>query len=1072
MSRLRIGLQIEPNDSFWVQVQEAVYHASENLPGLELIPIEIRDPLTTRPLDEQGGLVEELLTYDLRALICKDILPVQLAAILNQKLPVVYLAETDYKHPLLTSPWGLYEAARLAGSYLAEQLERVGHILCVGGLTEPNADDGSSRLAGFWDAVGQYPDLSARHIPTVWSYSGAREQVAADMAHVTEQVDAIFGLSDTVALAARDVVDEMGLSDHQLKVAGINGDPLALAAISEGKMTLTVETPASELGEKATILAYKATQGETLPAHFSYQPHLITLDNVNTVALQKLVAIAEIPSRMIGVNRQQEQNRLVQLETSAEINRQVGRLLDRQELLREISNLIRSNYGYDDVQVFFWSKAEQCFVLTLPEDARHQSQKLSLDSEGVLGEVIRCNAPIFIPDAHASERFPPEPQWPRTHSRVVLPIQLGSALIGILDLHSHRPALHPRHELIGLQSLANQLGIVLKNAELYADALEAKARAEKADQLKTRLLANVSHELRTPLNVIIGYAQTALASPNPYHLEMPPALQKDLRYICQSGQHLLHLINDLLCLSQAEIGALEIFRETIHTRLFLEDVYNTMADIVDTPHITWQLCLSDELPLIEADPVRLRQILLNLLHNASKFTREGQIELGAEVMLPYLHLWVRDTGVGIPTEMQEQIFEPFVTLEQRQIGVGLGLTIARRLIVLHGGSLTLESRPQRGSTFHIYLPLSDLAGRSIAVPQESAEPVLLLVSTAENPTPAITALCKRQNLSIYRLGLGDDLSAILKKTRPAGLAWDLTSARPDEWKLFERLRAHPQLCQLPLIVYGQEQDAASGMTNVLMKPVSDKTILGTLMALCPAEEQRPVLIVDDDPDARALYQRLTEQALPGHPVRAAENGAQALAVMERETPGLVILDLMMPEVDGFAVLDKMRSSAKTRRVPVVVMSGHLLSPEDVHRLDYGYVVFHSKSLLSHEETVEALQMTVSDKPLAQPTSRLVKQALAFIHQNYDRATLSREDIANEIGTSETHLDRIFRKEVGLSPIECLNRFRIQQAKELLAGTSDDVTRIAFQVGFNDSAYFSRVFKKLVGQAPSTYRQRA
>lgn len=1071
MSPLRIGVQIESNDSFWVQVQEAIYHAAEHLPNLKLIPIEITDPLTTRPLDEQGGLVEELLTYDLRALVCKDILPLQLAGILNRKLPVVYLAETDYKHPLLTSPWGLYEAARLAGSYLAEQMGSTGHILCVGGLMEPNADDGSSRLAGFWDALGQHPHVSARHIPTAWNYSGAREQVAAELAQAAECVDGIFGLSDTVALAARDVACELGFADQRLKVAGINGDPLALAAIAEGKMTLTVETPASELGEKAMMFAYQAASGEELPAHFSYQPHLITPANVNAVALQKLVAIAEIPSRMVGVNRRQEQNRLVQLETSAEINRQVGRLLDRRELLSQISNLIRSNYGYDDVQVFFWSKTEQCFVMALPEAAGDSSEGLSLDSEGVLGEVIRCNAPVFIPDAHASERFAPEPEWPKTRSRVVLPIQLGSNLIGILDLHSHRPTLHPRHELIGLQSLANQLGIVMKNAELYAEALEARARAEKADQLKTRLLANVSHELRTPLNVIIGYAQTASASPNPYHLELPPALQKDLRYICQSGQHLLHLINDLLSLSQAEIGALDLFQETIPTRSFLEDVYNTMADMVDTPNVAWQLSLPDDLPLIEADPVRLRQILLNLLHNAGKFTREGQIELGADVMLPYLHLWVRDTGAGIPTEMQEQIFEPFVTLEQRQIGVGLGLTIARRLIVLHGGSLTLESRPQRGSTFHIYLPLSDLSGRSISVPPESAEPVLLLVSTAENPTPAISALCKRQGLSIYRLGLGDDLSAILKKTRPAGLAWDLTSARPDEWKLFERLRAHPQLCQLPLIVYGEEQDAASGMTNVLMKPVSDKTILGTLIALCPAEEQRPVLIVDDDPDARALYQRLAEQALPGHRVRAAENGSQALAMMEGEVPGLVILDLVMPELDGFAVLDQMRSSAKTRHVPVVVMSGRLLSPDDVRRLDYGHVIFHSKSLLSPEETIEAIQLATSDKTLSQATSLLVKQALVFIHQNYDRASLSRENIAEAIGASETHLDRIFRKELGLSPIECLNRFRIQQAKELLAGTSDDVTRIAFQVGFNDSAYFSRAFKKYTGESPSAYRGR-
>src|SRR5262249_10980957 len=150
----------------------------------------------------------------------------------------------------------------------------------------------------------------------------------------------------------------------------------------------------------------------------------------------------------------------------------------------------------------------------------------------------------------------------------------------------------------------------------------------------TRLLANVSHELRTPLNVIIGYAQTALTTPSHYQCELPTTLQRDLGYIAQSGEHLLHLINDLLSLSQAEIGALDIYKETITTKPYLEDIFNTLASMNDKPRVTWHLRLPDQLPMIEADTVRVRQILLNLLHNARKFTDEGQIELGADVTLP------------------------------------------------------------------------------------------------------------------------------------------------------------------------------------------------------------------------------------------------------------------------------------------------------------------------------------------------------------------------------------------------------------------------------------------------------
>lgn len=1074
MSFLRIGVQIEPNDSFWIQVEEAIYHDVEHFGNIHLVPIEINDPLTTTLLNEQGGLVEELLAHDLAALICKDILPTQLPAILSHRLPVVYLAETDFRHPLFTSPSGLYEAAQLACRYLAGKLGGKGHVLGVGGLVEGSADNGRSRLAGFEKTLNQFPDLTFDHIPTAWNYSQAKQQIIETLQHAARPVDAVFGLSDTVALAARSAMEELNILSREILIAGINGDPLALAAIVEGNMALTIETPALNLGRKAIELAFRLASGETCPAHFSYKPQLVTIDNVHIVALQKLIAIADIPSRMVGVNRRQEQNRLKQLETSVEISRHVGPLLDRSALLDEMADLIRTNYGYNEVQILLWSELEQGFALVYPENSANRSPLLSLDSDGILGEVIRTNMPIFIPDVYASHRFPPDPQWPRTHSRAALPIQLGDRLAGVLDLHSHQSTSHLRHELIGLQLVANQLSIVLKNADLYAEAIEARARAERADQLKTRLLANVSHELRTPLNVIIGYAQMALASPNPYDLKLSPAFERDLRYINQSGQHLLHLINDLLSLSQAEIGALDLFKETLLIKPFLEDVFSTLSTTANTLNVAWKLNLSEDLPLIEADPMRLRQILLNLLHNASKFTDEGEIELGAEVMPPYLHLWVRDTGRGIPTDMHERIFEPFVKVEQHQqraVGVGLGLTIARRLVILHGGLITLESRPQQGSTFHIYLPLPDASGKSAVLPPESTDPVLLLISNAEQPSPAITALCQQQRLAVYRLSLNDDLNAALRKVRPAALAWDLAAAQPEEWDLFERLRTHPQLCQLPLIVYAQKPDAGPGLTNVLLKPISDQTLVGTLIALCPAEDRRPVLIVDDELDARQLYQKLAARALPGRAVRTAEHGAEALALMEDEVPGLVILDLMMPGVDGFAVLQHMRSQPETRHVPVVIMSGRLLTSADVHRLDYGHVVFHSKHLLTEEETAEVLQQTLNDTVgLSQPTSLLVKKAVVYLHQHYHEESLSRLEIAEAVGVSRQHLDRIFRQELGLSINDYLNRLRIRRAQEYLANTTDDITLIAMRVGFNDSAYFSRVFRKLVGQSPSGFRK--
>jgi YesN/AraC family two-component response regulator len=181
---------------------------------------------------------------------------------------------------------------------------------------------------------------------------------------------------------------------------------------------------------------------------------------------------------------------------------------------------------------------------------------------------------------------------------------------------------------------------------------------------------------------------------------------------------------------------------------------------------------------------------------------------------------------------------------------------------------------------------------------------------------------------------------------------------------------------------------------------------------------------------------------------------------------------MMPEVDGFMVLEQIRTNPRTRQVPVIVMSGKMLSLEDIQRLDYGMVTFHSKELLSTEEAIASLQRALSgEQILLQPTSFLVKHALVYLHQNFANS-LTRQEIADAVGVSNNYLSEIFRQELGLSPWDCLTRLRLQKAKELLRTTGDNITSVAAQTGFDDSAYFSRVFRKNIGMSPQEYRQQA
>ncbi len=720
----RIGLHFVSGDPFWVLVREGIYQRAEQR-HVELVPLEI--DLWPLSGEQQLAVIEELTALEVGAFMTGGLGPSHIRLMADAGIPIVLVTETEVEHPNVASPRGLYDVARMAAEYIVDRLQGRGRVLIVGGLME-GFDIGHSRLRGFQEVAAAYPDIELHHIPASWLYQPAFEQIREVLAQRDEPLHAIFGLSDSVALAGLHAARECGLIDEETVVVGINGDPLALAAILDGSMAATLETPAVELARHAVDLAVAAAHGQPLPSHFSYSPRLITRDNVAEVSIEKLVTMASLPNRLVGLNRHQEQERLVQLETSLEISRRVGNILDRQDLYHEIVNLIRTNYGYDDAQIFLWSMRAREFVLDKLGTVFDEPVRIPLAESGLLGYTLIRNQPTFIPEMRHSHRFPPDPYWPTTRSRVILPIRQGSAIIGLLDLHSRQPIRHSSNALIGLQALADQMGVVLRNAELYSEAVTMRATAERANQLKTRLLANISHELRTPLNVIEGYSQAALAVPGPYGVELPPALLRDLQHIYTSSVHLERLINDLLDLSKAEVGELELLPEILDPHQVAIDSFDSMAGSRQTAgQVAWRRQLPAALPAIYADPGRLRQILLNLLSNASKFTERGHITLGAQVEADRLHVWVEDTGCGIAPALQERIFEAFSTADQPSSpgqGIGLGLRVTHELVKLHGGTMALASTPGTGSTFHVFLPVLTREGRAaLEAPAQTPPPV-------------------------------------------------------------------------------------------------------------------------------------------------------------------------------------------------------------------------------------------------------------------------------------------------------------------------------------------------------------
>ena len=310
------------------------------------------------------------------------------------------------------------------------------------------------------------------------------------------------------------------------------------------------------------------------------------------------------------------------------------------------------------------------------------------------------------------------------------------------------------------------------------------------------------------------------------------------------------------------------------------------------------------------------------------------------------------------------------------------------------------------------------------------------------------------------------MSVALAGIQPAAIAWDLADGGAGEYALAQSLRVHPRLCHLPFILYTAA--LAMGVTSFVIKPVGGQASLDILCAMCPDQAKGPILVVDDDPQAIELYKSVAAKVSPDCSIRTAKDGAEALELMAEETPGVVVLDLTMPTVDGFQVLEWMRAKPPTRCVPALVLSGRILTDEDIKRLEqHALATFQSKDILSESETADALRQVLSgDEALSQPTSALVKRAVAYLQQNYQRA-LSRQEIAQAIGVTENYLSRIFRQELGLSPWDYLNRSRIKQAKELLRRTNESVMDIALQVGFENPAYFTRVFTSWSANRPAS-----
>jgi len=356
--------------------------------------------------------------------------------------------------------------------------------------------------------------------------------------------------------------------------------------------------------------------------------------------------------------------------------------------------------------------------------------------------------------------------------------------------------------------------------------------------------------------------------------------------------------------------------------------------------------------------------------------------------------------------------------------------------------------------------------------------VLVLTARASSGAPLLEHLMQKgfeaQVIEIHKTP--DWLSQLLASP-PGAVVLDFEPASEQGWKFIEALKQDPATEDIPVLFYSllEAEDRGSVLAlEYLPKPLSTASLARALERqglVCAEEgEGRTVLVVDDDPHILDLHARMVQTQLPTYRVSKCKNGREALAEMQRLRPALVLLDLMMPELDGFGVLEAMREDERTRDVPVVVLTAQALREQDMARLRRGVAAVLAKGVFSAQETLAHVEGALArSKRLRGETQWLVRKGMAHIHERYAEP-ISREDIAEYVGVSPGHLTRCFRREVGVTPIEYLNRYRIRQSKALLGMGDRNITEVALEVGFADSNYFSRIFRREEGVSPTAYQR--
>lgn len=680
------------------------------------------------------------------------------------------------------------------------------------------------------------------------------------------------------------------------------------------------------------------------------------------------IAVSLERQRLLG----EAQRRALELQTAAEIARDTISTLSLDTLLERIVNLLQTRFSFYHVAIFLIDDDGHNAVIreasgNAGAKMKADSYQFNIGSKTVVGKVCSTGNPVILSDVSNSDIFHPYPLLEDTKSEVGVPLKLSEKTIGVLDIQSITQNAFTSDDILVLQILADQIAIAIDNARSYELSQLAVEEMKEVDRMKSQFLANMSHELRTPLNSIIGFSRVIIKG-----IDGPinDLQQQDLNAIYNSGQHLLNLINDILDLSRLEAGKMELNFELINMGDLINSVMSTAVGLVKDKPIKLISTIEPDLPVVSADQTRIRQVLLNLISNATKFTEKGSITVEAKSSKSStgqkeITINVTDTGNGIAVEDRPKLFQPFSQVDdsptRKTGGSGLGLSICRSLIEMHGGNIGLGwSEIGKGSTFYFTLPLKE-ENQKENDDIGTGKPIILAIDD------------DLQVLNLYRRYLGSSGYNVIPLSNPThaveqaelikpfAITLDIMMPEMDGWQVLHALKNNPSTRDIPIIICSiledDEKGFSLGAADYLVKPFLQDELMNAINRLNSEARIREILVVDDDSDDQRLMKKLLEETGVFH-VTQALNGDEAINSIKDIRPDAIILDLFMPGMDGFALLEKLRTDPEFAHLPVLVLTGADLTPEQHQTLTRFGQQLLSKGYVRDTDILNALELNL------------------------------------------------------------------------------------------------------------------